>query len=289
MLVHGIPFSIIILGGFFISVVLRVASPLFGKGPGRFLRLSYCLYAVMLAVQLFHLGLADAKLHYLSAPYLLGCGLTFAVLASEVAPHAFGLNPSGRSLSAAGSSAAGTIALLVAVMAYHQPRTVPFDPSALARVSVARLLIGRHVTGPANAGRTIIMFGDAQCPYCAEAFKAVYQASLATGGPRFVFYHFPLDSHVGSFRLAVMAESASELGDFWGFESRLYARVGSSPAQILGPGGTTGETSLTQQVTSDWVLGDLIGMTGTPALIEIDGTEAHAIPLALVRYRYPSP
>ena len=49
-----------------------------------------------------------------------------------------------------------------------------------------------HVRG-APAGHLILEYGDYQCPYSRQAFRAIQQAGHQLGGNlRFAFRHFPL-------------------------------------------------------------------------------------------------
>jgi len=49
-----------------------------------------------------------------------------------------------------------------------------------------------HVRG-APAGHLILEYGDYQCPYSRQAFRAIQQAEHQLGGNlRFAFRHFPL-------------------------------------------------------------------------------------------------
>jgi len=294
----GVPASLLILCGFVLATVLRYAFSICHL-PERLRSASvYCVYILILGVQITHLELAYGRLHYLSAYYLVGCGLTFALLASEAGVRAFDLDPGPPRphLGVLAVVAAAVIGLSVAARSSSQPSTVTLDPSALARVSVAKLLEGAHSTGPTKPNRTIIMFADGECPYCAEAYRVLYRASLKPDGPRLILRQYPLRSHNGSFKLAVGAELADERGDFWRYESRLYAKPGLSAEDILAeeglPAGLTQhslreDARSAQSVRSDHALGEMLGITGTPALIEVDGATAQPIPLALVRHLYP--
>ena len=49
-----------------------------------------------------------------------------------------------------------------------------------------------HVRGPA-AGHLILEYGDYECPYSRQAYRAIQQAEHQLGGNlRFAFRHFPL-------------------------------------------------------------------------------------------------
>ena len=296
--IMGAPASVLLLGCFVLATVLRYAFSICHP-PERLRSAStYCVCILILAVQITHVELAYGRLHYVAAYYLVGCGLTFALLASEAAVRAFDLNsgPPRPTLAVLAMLAAAVIGLGVAVRSSSQPSAVTLDPSALARVSVSSLLQGAHTTGPANANRTIIMFADGECPYCAEAYRRLYRASLTPGGPRLLIRHYPQASHIGSFKFAVGAELAGKRGDFWRYESRLYEEPGLSAEDILAEEGLPADQirrslrenpRLVQSVRSDHAFGEQIGITGTPALIEIDGAKARPIPLALVRHLYP--
>ena len=89
-----------------------------------------------------------------------------------------------------------------------------------------------HLCGPEEAPVTLVtlvMYGDYECPYCAEAHPVLKQLQERIGERvRFVFRPFPLDSvHPCARRAAQAAEAAASQGRFWErHDDLLYERQG---------------------------------------------------------------
>jgi Na+:H+ antiporter, NhaA family len=82
-----------------------------------------------------------------------------------------------------------------------------------------------HVRG-APAGRLIIEYGDYECPYSRQAYRAIEQAERQLGGNvRFAFRHFPLTGiHPHALAAAAAAEAAAAQGRFWDMHELLFTR-----------------------------------------------------------------
>jgi protein-disulfide isomerase len=78
-----------------------------------------------------------------------------------------------------------------------------------------------HVRGPADATVTLIEYADFQCSFCEELHASLKELSKKEKF-RWVFRHFPLESHKLSERYAEASECASEQGRFWEFADALY-------------------------------------------------------------------
>lgn len=91
--------------------------------------------------------------------------------------------------------------------------------AAMARVDEAV----DHVRGPL-AGRLIIEFGDYECPYSRQAFRAIERVQAELGpGVRFAFRHFPLTGvHPHALAAAAAAEAAAIQGRFWDMHELLF-------------------------------------------------------------------
>ncbi|MDX6467330.1 MAG: hypothetical protein QOI27_2370 [Gaiellaceae bacterium] len=80
-----------------------------------------------------------------------------------------------------------------------------------------------HVRGPAT-GRLILEYGDYECPYSRQAFRAIERVERQTR-IRFAFRHFPLvDIHPHAFAAAAAAEAAALQGRFWEMHALLFER-----------------------------------------------------------------
>lgn len=81
-----------------------------------------------------------------------------------------------------------------------------------------------HSLGPAQAPVTLTMYGDFECPYCAEAAEIISDLRDAFGqNLRYVFKHFPLtDIHEDAEAAAQAAEAAGAQGRFWRMHNVLF-------------------------------------------------------------------
>jgi protein-disulfide isomerase len=82
-----------------------------------------------------------------------------------------------------------------------------------------------HVRGPAG-GRLIVEYGDYECPYSRQAFRAIERVEEQLGGGvRFAFRHFPLTRiHPHALAAATAAEAAARQGRFWDMHGLLFHR-----------------------------------------------------------------
>jgi formate-nitrite transporter family protein len=82
-----------------------------------------------------------------------------------------------------------------------------------------------HVRGPADAP-LIIEYGDYECPYSRQAFRAIEQVGRRVdGGIRFAFRHFPLtDIHPHALAASAAAEAAALQNRFWDMHELLFHR-----------------------------------------------------------------
>jgi protein-disulfide isomerase len=82
-----------------------------------------------------------------------------------------------------------------------------------------------HVRGPA-AGRLIFEYGDYECPFSRQAFRAIERVEQEmSGGIRFAFRHFPVvEIHPHAFAAAAAAEAAALQGRFWEMHELLFHR-----------------------------------------------------------------
>jgi protein-disulfide isomerase len=82
-----------------------------------------------------------------------------------------------------------------------------------------------HVRGP-TAGRLILEYGDYQCPFSRQAFRAIEHIERRMDGRiRFAFRHFPLTAiHPHASAAAAAAEAAAVQGRFWDMHELLFHR-----------------------------------------------------------------
>jgi len=82
-----------------------------------------------------------------------------------------------------------------------------------------------HVCG-SSTGRLIVEYGDYECPYSRQAFRAIERVERRLdGGVRFAFRHFPLtDIHPHALAAATAAEAAALQDRFWEMHDLLFHR-----------------------------------------------------------------
>src|SRR5712691_11014131 len=82
-----------------------------------------------------------------------------------------------------------------------------------------------HVRGPTGA-RLILEYGDYECPYSRQAFRAIeHVEQRLEGRVRFAFRHFPLtEIHPHALAASAAAEAAAMQGRFWDMRELLFHR-----------------------------------------------------------------
>ena len=91
--------------------------------------------------------------------------------------------------------------------------------------------------GGADAGVTLVEYGDYECPHCGRAYPIVKAVQKRMGSRlRFVFRNFPLsNAHPHAELAAVATEAASEQGKFWEMHDVLFENQGAlQRADLLG-------------------------------------------------------
>ena len=82
-----------------------------------------------------------------------------------------------------------------------------------------------HVRGD-PAGRLIVEYGDYECPYSRQAYRAIRRVEEGLGGElRFAFRHFPLtEIHPHALAASAAAEAAALQDRFWAMHDLLFER-----------------------------------------------------------------
>lgn len=81
-----------------------------------------------------------------------------------------------------------------------------------------------HIQGDADAGCTLVEYGDYECPHCGRAYPIVKRIQKHFGKHlRFVFRNFPLNEmHPHAESAAESAEFAGARGKFWEMHDLLF-------------------------------------------------------------------
>ena len=142
------------------------------------------------------------------------------------------------------------------------------------------------VKPPAGAKVAIYEFEDLECPACARAFPIVHAAIERYKIP-LVRHDFPLKMHIWSFDAAVTARylqdkvspktaeefrrdvfanqmSIASKDDLESFTRRWFASHGQNIPFVMDPSGL-----FSQEVKSDYTLGERIGLTQTPTIFVV--------------------
>ena len=141
------------------------------------------------------------------------------------------------------------------------------------------LSAAEHSQGDANAGLTLLEYGDFECSACIQA-EPLTQHLVNTLGHRlrFVFRHFPLmEVHPHAELAAEATEAAAAQGQFWPMHHRLFAHghhldlpALASCAQAVGLdmrrfNGEMADRIYTQRVQEHRRAGQHSGVRATPA------------------------
>jgi protein-disulfide isomerase len=136
---------------------------------------------------------------------------------------------------------------------------------------------------PVGSKVAIIEFEDLECPACAHASPIVHSAILRYKIP-YVRYDFPLKMHVWSFDAAVTARyiqdkispqmaddfrstvfasqtSIASKDDLQHFTQKYFQSHGKTMPFVMDPSGL-----FTQEVKSDYTLGERVGLSQTPTI-----------------------
>lgn len=154
---------------------------------------------------------------------------------------------------------------------------------------------------PAGAKVAIIEYEDLECPACAAASPVVH-AAIARYKIPYVHYDFPLRMHIWSFDAAVTARylqdkvsphaadefrqavfaaqsSIANKDDLQQFTRKYFQTHGIAMPFVIDPSGL-----FTQEVKSDYTLGERMGLSQTPTIFVV--TAKGWVQVTDVRYLY---
>jgi protein-disulfide isomerase len=172
-------------------------------------------------------------------------------------------------------------------------KTAVLVASMVLAWTAAQAADGSSFKPPAGARVAVVVFEDLQCPSCAQAYPAVWDAANAHHIP-VVLHDFPLRKHNWSFQAAVFARffdtKSQKLGnDYRGYiyknqnlitdEGHLndYTKKFADDNKILLPSAVDPAGKLTEKVKADFDLGMKIGLQGTPTIFVIGQDSANAV------------
>jgi protein-disulfide isomerase len=160
---------------------------------------------------------------------------------------------------------------------------------------------GSSLKPPAGARVAVVVFEDLQCPACAQAYPAVWDAANAHHVP-VVLHDFPLRKHNWSYQAAVFARffdtKSQKLGnDYRGYiyknqnlipdEAGLnyYTKKFADDSKIPLPSAVDPAGKLAEKVKADFGLGEKIGLKYTPTIFVV-GQDSAATPFVEVEDRH---
>ena len=141
-----------------------------------------------------------------------------------------------------------------------------------------------HVRG-SKTGRLVVEYGDYECPYSRQAFRAIERVEAQLGeGIRFAFRHFPLtEIHPHALAASRGAEAGALQGRFWEMHGLLFHRqhaledddlrryAGELGLDLARFDGDRGGAAVLERIDRDVRSGEASGeVRGTPTLF-IDG------------------
>lgn len=91
----------------------------------------------------------------------------------------------------------------------------------VAMASPPGIVSSDHIRGNPNAKVTVIVYTDFQCPYCAR-LHASMRTLVSETDTRWIYRHFPLESHQQAANAAQAAECAGAQGRFWEYSDALF-------------------------------------------------------------------
>lgn len=134
-----------------------------------------------------------------------------------------------------------------------------------------------YVYGNPEAEVTFVEFSDFQCPFCSKFHPTMAAFAEANQGEvRWIFKHFPIQSHPQARPAAVAVECAGEQGKFFEYNAALFDNQGSLSEEYYGQ--LAGELGLDEaafeaclssgehdkKITADYNMGLEAGVSGTP-------------------------
>jgi len=178
------------------------------------------------------------------------------------------------------------------------------NPARINIVQFSRIyaidLTGRAVKGPKDAGVTLVVFDDYQCPYCARLEGFTHQLlELYPDDLNYAIKHFPLSSHPLAHQGAAAALAAGNQGKFWEFHSLLlenHDQLSEEKITEIATGLNLDMEKFNRDraservrkiIAEDVANGRQVGVTGTPSVFlngkRIEGRKIGNLPALISR------
>lgn len=156
-----------------------------------------------------------------------------------------------------------------------------------------RIIGESPTTGAADAKVLFVEFSDFQCPFCGRAYQTVNEFMDKHGDEvTLVYKHFPLVSiHPQALPAAKAAWAATEQGKFWEYYDALFTQqdklgedfyleiARSLDLDLEQFNRDRNSTNADIAIQQDMLLGEKIGVSGTPFFVMNDKAFSGAVPL----------
>ncbi|BBO74784.1 hypothetical protein DSCW_22010 [Desulfosarcina widdelii] len=171
-------------------------------------------------------------------------------------------------------------------IAYQPEDRLVLTAAKPARINIVQFsriyaidLTGRAVKGPKDAGVTLVVFDDYQCPYCARLERFTHQLlDIYPDDLNYAIKHFPLSSHPLANQGAAAALAAGNQGKFWEFHGLLLENHDQLSEEKITEIATglnldmekfnrdRASEQIQKIITEDVANGRQVGVTGTPSV-----------------------
>lgn len=154
-------------------------------------------------------------------------------------------------------------------------------------------IIGQSpVTGSPAKKIILVEFSDFQCPYCAQAHKTIKEfITKHQDEVTLVYKHFPLSSiHPEALPAAKASWAAGQQGKFWQYHDALFTQQNKLGEEFyletaknlnLDLEKFNSDRQLAEKsITEDMILGESVGISGTPFFIMNGATFSGAVQLS---------
>jgi len=156
-------------------------------------------------------------------------------------------------------------------------------------------IIGQSpVTGSPAKKIILVEFSDFQCPYCAQAHKTIKEfMAKHQDEVTLVYKHFPLSSiHPEALPAAKASWAAGQQGKFWQYHDALFTQQNKLSEEFYLETAknlnldlekfNSDRQNAEKSITEDMILGESVGISGTPFFIMNGATFSGAVQLSEV-------
>ena len=109
------------------------------------------------------------------------------------------------------------------VLPGYWPQKTPPSVNAPANAK-PEVRIGDPIRGNPQAAKTIIEFGDMECPYCGQINPQLVSLIQNRPDVRLVWKDCPSSSHPNAYAAALAARCAGDQGQYWSYHDALMAQ-----------------------------------------------------------------